>query len=67
MIPLAAGCLLVPSFFISVWIERRICLRYWRHLEAQSVNLHVRRANLVSYTCLFALAIAGAIVGAVRR
>jgi len=27
MIPLAAACLLVPSFFISVWIECRICSR----------------------------------------
>jgi hypothetical protein len=67
MIPLAAACLLVPSYFISVWCERQICRRYWHRVELGKIRDSVQRANLISYACLLVLAITGAIIGAIRR
>jgi hypothetical protein len=67
MIPVAAAGLLVPSFFVSVWIERSICRKRLREVDEAAVNDCVKRANLVSYAGLFAVAVAVAIVGAVRH
>ena len=56
LVPLAAALLLVPSFYISVWIERLICRRAWPNSDAAVVRRAVFRANLASYAVLFVLA-----------
>ena len=56
-IALAAAVLLVPSYFLSVWIERRICQRVFKSLERGTVARTVRAANLWSYGLLFLLAL----------
>lgn len=55
-IPLAAALLLIPSFYVSVWIERSICRRAWPNSDAAVVRRGVFRANLASYFILFILA-----------
>lgn len=55
-IALAAALLLVPTFFISVWIERWSYRRSWRNLDRTAVNHSAWSANLCSYTLLFAIA-----------
>jgi hypothetical protein len=52
---IAATVLLIPTFYISVWIERRVCRRIWASysLDRSSVNKVVRNANVVSYLFLF--------------
>ena len=56
MIPAALALLLIPSFMVSVWIERRIGRRHWPHLDVASVRSAVFKANLASYALLFLLA-----------
>jgi hypothetical protein len=56
IIPAASAVLLIPTFFASVWIERRICLRHWRGSEPLAVRRGVFWANLASYGMLFLLA-----------
>ena len=55
MVPAALTFLLVPSFFISVWIERWALRRRWQMLDRTLVGTVVLRANLWSYACLFVL------------
>ncbi|HUS37552.1 MAG TPA: hypothetical protein VM680_19545 [Verrucomicrobiae bacterium] len=55
MVPAALTFLLIPSFFISVWIERWVLRRKWRMLDRTLVGTVVLRANLLSYMCLFVL------------
>jgi hypothetical protein len=56
LVPLAAAVLLVPCFFISVWLERRICLQAWPGMDSAAVRRAVFRANLASYFILILLA-----------
>jgi len=62
LIPLAAALLLVPSFYVSVWLERFICRRAWPSSDAAAVRLGVYRVNLASYAMLFILACGWALV-----
>ena len=55
-IPTALALLLIPLFFVSVWIERRICRRSWPHLDVAQVRRAVFKANVASYGILFLLA-----------
>lgn len=55
-IPLAAALLLIPSFYVSVWVERFICCRAWPNSDTAAVRRGVFRANLASYFVLFILA-----------
>lgn len=57
LIPIAASLLLVPSFFVSVWIERRICSSLWKGEEADRVRKAVVRANVMSYCMLFVIGV----------
>ena len=60
MVPVAAVVLLIPSFFISIWIERKICTRIWVSepaINLSSVQRAVRQANIVSYLFLFGVAV----------
>lgn len=56
LIPAAAALLLVPSFFVSIWLERRACLRAWPNVDPEVVRRGVDLANLASYAFLFAMA-----------
>jgi hypothetical protein len=64
---IAATILLVPSFYVSVWIERRICAWVWGSgsSELPSVGTAVRKANVASYLFLFTLLVCYAIYAAV--
>jgi hypothetical protein len=55
-IPLAAALLLVPTFFVSVWLERPIYRRSYAGIDVAAVDRSVLRANLCSYALLFAAA-----------
>jgi hypothetical protein len=56
VIPAAAAVLLIPSFYVSVWIERQQCLRAWPTADASAVRRGVYSVNVVSYGMLFLLA-----------
>lgn len=56
IVPLAAALLLIPSFYISVWLESKICRRTWPDIDSAVVRRGVFRANLASYVVLFILA-----------
>lgn len=48
----ASAVLLIPTFFLSVWIERGTCLKAWPTADAASVRRGVFLANLASYGVL---------------
>ena len=56
-IVIMATILLIPSFYISVWIERHICVWIWGSDSSAipSVGTAVRKANVASYLFLFTL------------
>ena len=56
MIPAASALLLIPSFVVSVWFERRICVRSWSESDPGVVRSGVFKANLASYALLFVMA-----------
>jgi len=56
LIPAAAALLLVPCFYVSVWLERRVCVRAWPDSDPVAVRRGIYRANLASYILLFILA-----------
>jgi hypothetical protein len=56
LVPLAAALLLIPSFYVSVWLESKICRRAWPDIDSLVVRRGVYRANLASYVVLFILA-----------
>ena len=56
LVPLAAALLLIPSFYVSVWLERKICRKAWPQIDALAVRRGVFRANLASYVVLLILA-----------
>jgi hypothetical protein len=58
LIPLAAALLLVPTYFISVWIERPLYRRSLQGADAVCLDSAVRRANMFSYIMLFLVALA---------
>ena len=56
LIPTAAALLLIPCFYVSVWLERRACLRSWPSADPAVVRRGVYLTNLASYALLFAMA-----------
>jgi hypothetical protein len=56
LIPIAAALLLIPCFYVSVWLERRACLRSWPFADPSVVRRGVYLTNLASYALLFAVA-----------
>lgn len=56
LVPLAAALLLIPSFYVSVWLESKICRRAWPDIDSAAVRRGVFRVNLASYVVLFILA-----------
>jgi hypothetical protein len=55
-VPIAAALLLIPCFYASVWIERRVCLWAWSAADPAAVRRGVYLANLASYSVLFVFA-----------
>lgn len=51
----AAAVLLIPSFFLSLWIEGKVCRRVWQTYSGRDVSRAVLRANAASYALLFAV------------
>ncbi|MBP7864491.1 MAG: hypothetical protein KA419_00970 [Acidobacteria bacterium] len=62
IVPAAAAILLVPCFYVSLWIERKECLKAWPGADPAVVIKGVYRVNVVSYGALFLLACAYMIV-----
>ena len=58
IIPMAVALLLIPSFFVSVGIERRSYRRPWPAADPIALNRGVYFANLWSYAALFIMACA---------
>ena len=56
MIACAAVVLLIPSFFLSVWLERLICRWIWRDTPRASLRRATYSANLLSYSGLLVAA-----------
>lgn len=56
MVPIAALYLLIPAFFASVYLERWICLRFWRNLEKAKIRRFSWIAHIVSYSVLLLVA-----------
>jgi hypothetical protein len=50
--------LLIPSYYVSVLMERKICRSIWRNQPRELVDHAVIYANRVSYLCLFMLTFA---------
>jgi hypothetical protein len=55
-IALAAALLLVPTFFMSVWLERPVYRRSYSEIDVGAVDRSVWSANLCSYALLFVAA-----------
>ena len=58
LIPLAVALLLVPTYFVSVWVERPFYRRSLQGADVVSIDRAVRRANVFSYGMLFLVAVA---------
>lgn len=56
MIPAASALLLIPSFVVSVWLERPICIALLQDVDPALVKRGVLAANVVSYGLLFLVA-----------
>jgi hypothetical protein len=52
-IALAAALLLIPTFFVSIRLERHSYRRSWPDVDAAAVDRSVWYANLASYSLLF--------------
>lgn len=53
MVPAASVVLLVPSFIVSIWLERWVLRRRWPERDRPTVNRTVWIANIASYALLF--------------
>jgi len=56
MIPTAMAYLLIPAFFVSVFVERRICSFFWRDQEKERIRKFSWVAHFASYTVLIIVA-----------
>ena len=52
MVPVAMGVLLIPFFFVSVYIERFILRKVWKTEENDAVKAYSWKAHLYSYAFL---------------
>jgi hypothetical protein len=52
MIPAASLYLLIPAFFVSVFVERWICSAFWRDKAKNRIRRFSWYAHLVSYAVL---------------
>ena len=56
MIPVAAAYLLIPAFFVSVFIERWICRMFWQDQEKDEIRRFSWMAHFASYTVIMVIA-----------
>ena len=56
MIPVAAAYLLIPAFFVSVFLERWICKMFWRDREKEEIRRFSWMAHFASYAVLIVIA-----------
>jgi hypothetical protein len=52
MTPVAALVMLIPAFFLSVWIERLVLQAFWPDETKERLRLFSYRAHLASYAIL---------------
>ena len=52
MVPMALVILMIPSYFLSVWIEYLVFNRLWKDIDRKSVWNTMRIANGVTYGIL---------------
>jgi hypothetical protein len=55
-VPAATALLLIPSFYVSVWLERLVCFRAWPTTYRATIRRGVYLSNLASYLVLFVAA-----------
>jgi hypothetical protein len=58
MVPAAGLFLLLPAFFASVYLECRICRKFWKDQRTTDVRRFSWIAHFVSYPVLLAIALA---------
>jgi hypothetical protein len=76
-VPLAALVLLIPFFFVSVWVEQQVMKRFFRTPSAEEIQTVVLSgttlrkavwgANVLSYGFLFLFAVVWLVWGALHR
>jgi hypothetical protein len=52
MVPMALAILMIPSYFLSVWIEYLVCKRIWKEADRKGIWNTMRFANGVTYGIL---------------
>jgi hypothetical protein len=52
MVPMALAILMIPSYFLSVWIEFLVCKRIWKEADRKGIWNTMRFANGVTYGIL---------------
>jgi hypothetical protein len=57
MVPIAGLYLLVPAFFVSVFLERWICRKIWKDQKAEDVRKFSWKAHFVSYSVLLVVSV----------
>jgi len=57
MIPMALAILMIPSYFLSVWIEYMVCKRIWKEMNRKEVWNTMRVANGVTYGILILICV----------
>lgn len=57
MVPMALAILMIPSYFVSVWIEYLVFKRIWKDVDRKSVWNTMRIANGVTYGILILICV----------
>jgi len=65
MLPLTFVVGLIPAFFISIWIEARIVMKFFKEKDGVEIKKVVKKANIYSYGALIILCIILAVVSKV--
>ena len=57
MAPMALAILMIPSYFMSVWIEYLVCKWIWKDVDTESLWTTMRTMNGVTYAILILVCI----------
>ena len=52
MVPTAAIVMLVPAFFLSVWVERLVLSWFWQYEDKHRLTTFSFKAHIPSYATL---------------
>jgi hypothetical protein len=55
MVPFAGFVMLIPAFFVSVWLERLVLERFWKQEPKSALKKFSLRAHCASYVVLVLL------------